>query len=153
MTLVKFRKPFLGTTNASSVIPSSPFADLLENFLGDSMYTPEYSSFVPAVNLSEDENEYLIELSASGFRKEDFKLEMNKQVMSISGTHEEEKEVNDRKFSRKEFTKGSFLRKFSLPDGANTESIEARYENGILKVHIAKLEEAKDKGPKEIRIS
>jgi HSP20 family protein len=153
MTLVKFKKPILGTSNTSPVIHSSPLADLLENFLGDSLYTNEYSSFVPAVNLSEDENQYLIEVSAPGFCKEDFKLEMNKQVLSISGVHEEEKEHKQKKFSRKEFTKGSFLRKFSLPEGANVDLIEAHYENGILKVHIPKLEEAKDKGPKEIRIS
>lgn len=153
MTLVKFKKPMMGTANAGSVIHSSPLTDLLENFLGDSLYTNEYSSFVPAVNLSEDENQYLIEVSAPGFRKEDFKLEMNKQVLSISGVHEEEKESKEKKFSRKEYTKGSFLRKFSLPEGANVDSIEAHYENGILKVQIQKLEEAKDKGPKQIQIS
>lgn len=153
MTLVKFKRPLVNGQTSNQAVPFSPFTDLLENFFAENLYAREHSSFVPAVNLSEDENQFLIELSAPGYQKENFKLEMNKNVMSISGNHEEEKQSEEKRFSRKEYTRGSFLRKFTIPEGANVEAISAQYENGILKISIPKLEEAKDKGPKEIKIS
>ncbi|HEV7232318.1 MAG TPA: Hsp20/alpha crystallin family protein [Bacteroidia bacterium] len=136
----------------STSVTHSPISDLLENFFGDSLYPNEYSNFVPAVNLSEDENQYMVELSAPGFNKENFKLEVHKGVLSISGNHEEEKETKEKNYSRKEYNRGSFVRKFTLPESAKEDAIDAKYENGILKVSIPKQEEAK-RAPKEIRIS
>jgi HSP20 family protein len=95
---------------------------------------------------------YIVELSAPGFNKESFKLEVHKGVLSISGNHEEEKETREKNYSRKEYNRGSFVRKFNLPQSLKEDAIDARYENGFLKVSIPKQEEAK-RAPKEIKIS
>ena len=94
----------------------------------------------------------MVELSAPGFDKNDFKLEVKDGVLTIFGKHEAEKEVKEKNYTRKEFNYGTFQRSFSLPQEVNEEAIDAKYENGILKVALPKKEETK-KATKEIKIS
>jgi HSP20 family protein len=151
MTIVKWKKPYNdGVTNSPAVF-NSPFSGLLD-FFGDDFLTREYASFVPAVNISEEEGKYNLELSAPGFEKEDFKIELTKGMLTISGEHKTETETKEKTFSRKEFNYGSFQRKFSLPDGINEDAVDARYENGILKISLAKWEDPK-KAAREIKVS
>lgn len=152
MTIVKWKKPYTNGTSNNPVVFNSPFSGLFENFLGDEFLTREYASFVPAVNISEDEGKYNLELSAPGFEKEDFKIELKKGMLTISGEHKTEKETKEKNFSRKEFSYGSFQRSFSLPEGIDEEAVEAKYENGILRISLAKWEDPK-KAPREIKIS
>ena len=108
---------------------------------------------VPAVNVKEDKDGFDVEMSAPGFEKGDFKIELNNNLLTISS---EKKLVNETKegqqFTRREFSYQSFSRSFTLPETIEGEKIEAKYENGILSVSIPKKEEAKPKPLKQIEV-
>lgn len=93
---------------------------------------------VPLVNVKELEKEYEIELAAPGLTKKDFHIEMNKDVMTIFTEKKEEKEYKEDKYTRNEFNYSSFTRSFTLPENINPEKIEAKYEDGILRILINK---------------
>src|SRR5581483_7938423 len=101
MTLVKFRRPMGHFANPA--LYNSPFAGMLENFFGEDVLSKEFATFVPAVNISHEQNQFNIELSAPGFDKGDFKLELNENTLTISGAHKAETEMKEKNFSRKEF--------------------------------------------------
>jgi HSP20 family protein len=103
------------------------------------------------VNISEAENGYNIEFSVPGRNKEDFKINVDKGLLTVSYEKKEETETKDVKVLRKEFSFQSFNRSFSLDEKINAEGIEAKYENGILKVFLPKKEEVKI-APKQISI-
>ncbi len=152
MTIVKWKRPsYEGQLNNPAIF-NSPFSGLFENFLGGDFLTRDYASFVPAVNVSEEQGHYLLELSAPGFQKEDFKIELKDGVLVVSAQHQISEETKNKNYTRKEFAYGSFQRNFSLPEEANEETIDAKYENGILKISLTKKEEVK-KTAKEIKIS
>jgi HSP20 family protein len=136
-----------------SLFDESPFTLLNEMFTDSLLKRGNYSINFPAVNLSESDDQYTLELSAPGFSKEDFKVEVSDGCLVISGEKKEEKSENNKKFSRKEFSYGSFRRSFSLNDDVNEEAITASYENGILKINLPKREGAKSKPVREIKIS
>ena len=155
MAITKWKRPSNDGENDRPTMYSSPFSSLMENFFNDNFFTRDFSNFVPAVNVSENENEYNVELSAPGFKKEDFKVELDNKTLTISAEHREEKEEGktSKTFRRKEFNYGSFRRIFTLPETVNEENIDAKYEDGILKLALPKKEEAKAKPAKEIKIS
>ncbi|HEX8516660.1 MAG TPA: Hsp20/alpha crystallin family protein [Bacteroidia bacterium] len=153
MSITRWKKPSNGQENDSPVLYSSPFGNLMENFFNDNFLTREFSSAVPAVNVSEDKDKFSVDLSAPGFNKEDFKIEADDKMLTISGEHKTEKEDKSKTFTRREFNYGSFRRSFSLPESVDDEKIDAKYENGILKITLHKREEAKPKPIKEISIS
>ncbi|HXU26043.1 MAG TPA: Hsp20/alpha crystallin family protein [Bacteroidia bacterium] len=152
MTLVKWRRPLENGQVNRNAMYNSPLSGLFNNIWRDEFLTNEYAQFVPAVNLSEEEGQYVVELSAPGFDKNDFKIEVNAGILTVSGKHETEKEVKEKNYTRKEFNYGSFQRSFSLPEEINEEAIDAKYENGILKMALPKKEEVK-KAAKEIKVS
>ncbi|MES2591301.1 MAG: Hsp20/alpha crystallin family protein [Bacteroidota bacterium] len=152
MTIVKWKKPYNNGVTDNPVVFNSALSGLLENFLGDDFLLREHASYVPAVNVSENKDAYNLELSAPGFEKDDFKIELKKGMLIISGHHKTEKETEEKTYSRKEFSYGSFQRSFSLPEEVNEEAIDAKYENGVLKVFLAKENDLK-KGTKEIKIA
>lgn len=122
----------------------SPFNDLFDSFFKDSYVNDRALSKVPAVNISENDNSFEIELAAPGLLKEDFKLSLEKNVLTISAEKKSEtKEEENKKVTRKEFSYTSFSRSFTLPELADATNIKATYENGLLNVIIAKKEEAK----------
>lgn len=153
MTLTKWKKPSNGHENESPVRYSNPLGNLMENFFNDNFLSREFSSAVPAVNVLETDDEFNVELSAPGFKKDDFKIECDNQMLTISGEHRTENESKEKTFTRREFNYGSFRRTFTLPETVNEDKIDAKYEDGILKIHLPKKEEAKAKPPKEIKIS
>ncbi len=99
-------------------------------------------SNLPSVNLKETDTNIEIELAAPGMKKEDFKVEIENDMLMISSEKEEEKEEVGKKdnYIRKEFNYQSFCRTFSLPETANENKIEANYKDGILHVVIEKKE-------------
>jgi HSP20 family protein len=109
------------------------------------------NSSVAPVNISEDEQGYSLELNVPGRNKEDFKLDVENGLLTISYEKKEEAENQAHKFVRKEFTYSSFKRSFSLDEKINAEAIEAKYENGILRITLPKKEEVKN-APKQISI-
>lgn len=153
MTLVKWRRPSENGQSNNQLMFNSPFSSIFENFFNDDLFVREHASFVPSVNVSEEKDKFNIELSAPGFNKEDFKLEVEKGVLSISGKHQTAKETAEKNYTRKEFNYGSFQRSFTLPENVNEENITAKYENGILKVELNKKEKEVEKTAKQILIS
>jgi len=108
---------------------------------------------VPAVNIVEGKDEYRIEVAAPGLTKDDFKINLEDDTLTISANKEEQKEEKDEKYTRKEFSYTSFCRSFTLPDTVDGEKIKAKHKDGILVIHVPKREEVKSKPAREIAIS
>ena len=108
---------------------------------------------VPAVNVMEGKDDFRIEVAAPGLTKEDFKIQLDNHVMTISSEKEEKNEETDEKVMRKEFSYCSFSRSFTLPETVNADKIKANHKDGILQVIIPKKEETKDKPAREIKIA
>lgn len=107
---------------------------------------------VPAVNISEQDNQYLVSLAAPGMKKEDFKIEVDGNMLTISSEKEDSSEEKNKKFTRKEYNYSSFSRCFSLPEEVKQENIEAKYEDGVLKIALPRIEEAKKPLVKKIAV-
>jgi HSP20 family protein len=107
---------------------------------------------VPAVNITEQKNDYLVSLAAPGLKKEDFKIDVDGNMLTISSEKEESKEEKDKKFTRKEYNYSSFSRSFTLPEEINKEKIEAKYEDGVLRISLPRKEEAKKPAAKQIAV-
>ena len=101
--------------------------------------------------MHETNEAYWLELAAAGLNKEDFKVHAENDLLTISFEKREEETQTDAKVIRREFAHQSFKRSFSLDEKINVEGIQARYENGILKLTLPKKEEVKI-SPKEITI-
>jgi len=110
---------------------------------------------IPAVNVKETENSFEVEMAVPGMKKEDFKVELNNNVLTISSEHKNESEEKDgERFTRKEFSYQSFQRSFQLSrEAVDADNIQAKYEHGILRLMIPKREEVKQKPARLINIS
>jgi len=111
---------------------------------------------LPAVNIKDTENSYEVEMAAPGMKKEDFKIELDNNVLTISSEKSEEYQDGNEKerYSRKEFSYQSFQRSFSLPkEVVDEDKIEAHYQDGVLQLSIPKQERAKQKPPRKIQIA
>lgn len=110
---------------------------------------------LPSVNVKETDDAFAIELAAPGMKKEDFNIELNKHVLTISSEQKEEHEEKDKngKYTRREFNYHSFSRSFNLPaEVVESEKIEAVYKDGILNITVPKKEVAKPQPVKTIAI-
>jgi len=148
MTLVK-RENFL---------PSWP--NFFNDFLNRDWYDWSNQNFsltnttIPAVNIKENDNGFDVEMAAPGMAKDDFRIELNNNVLTISSEKKAKSESKEgENITRCEFSYQSFSRSFSLPAIVETERISAKYENGLLRVNIPKKEEVKPKPKKQIVVS
>ena len=107
---------------------------------------------IPAVNITEQKNEYLVSLAAPGLKKEDFKIGVEGNMLTISSKKEETKEEKDKKFTRKEYSYSSFSRSFTLPEEVNQEKIEANYQDGVLKISLPRKEGTNKPSAKQIAV-
>lgn len=107
-------------------------------------------SFIPAVDVYEDEHKVALKLEVPGVNEQDLDVQVENNTLTIRGERRFEKEEKEENFQRIERRYGSFTRSFALPNTINTESVKANYENGVLKIELAKREEAK---PKQIKVS
>ncbi|MDT0540311.1 Hsp20/alpha crystallin family protein [Croceitalea sp. P059] len=107
---------------------------------------------IPAVNIKENDSDFVIELSVPGFQKDDFNIELDNDVLTISSDLKKVNENKDGKFTRKEFSHTSFKRAFTLPKTVDGSKINAQYESGILKLLVPKKEEALPKPKRLIEI-
>jgi HSP20 family protein len=139
MTLVKFKRP------------NTLFPTIMDEFWKD-FNDRETATYVPSVNVREEEDRYLLELSAPGFDKKDLTLSVEDELLTISGNVNEEKEERTDNYVSREFRAGSFKRSFNLGKLIDSEKIAAKYENGILNVTLPKVETAVRK-PKEIKVA
>ncbi|AMR33393.1 heat-shock protein [Mucilaginibacter sp. PAMC 26640] len=136
MTLVKFNNGLKSNANPF-------FNDVFDSILNDSFIGDRLVARVPAVNIAENDNEFHIELAIPGLKKEDFKIALDKDVLSVSAEKKAENNQETKKYSKREYSYNSFVRSFTLPDSADYAKIEADYTDGILTLIVAKREEAK----------
>jgi HSP20 family protein len=106
----------------------------------------------PAVNVVENTKDFRISVAAPGLKREDFRIETDDNMLTISAESTEEKEEKDKTYTRKEYNFSSFSRSFTLPEGVNKEKIEASYENGILNLVLPKSEPGKKQTAKRIAV-
>lgn len=131
-------------------ILSELMEDLDRNFnarFGDSRVT------IPAVNIVESEDAFVLDLASPGMKKDDFRIKLDNNVLTISSEKREENEEKTEKYSRKEFNYCSFSRSFTLPKSIDLDKIKADYKDGILQVSLPKREDAKVALNREITIS
>lgn len=111
------------------------------------------NSKLPAVNIKEDDTSFRLELAVPGRKKDDFKIEIDNDLLTISTESKneisKENEVDKVKYTRKEFSYTSFKRSFTLPETVNADKIQAVYEDGILSFNLPKKEESLPK-PKRL---
>ena len=136
MTLVKFNN---GQRNAVSPW----FNDVFDTLFNDSVLNDRFVTKTPAVNIAETENQFRIELAVPGLKKEDFKISLDKNVLSVSAEKKAENVEEGKKYSKREYSYNSFVRSFTLPEVADQAKIDAEYTDGVLKLSVAKKEEAK----------
>jgi HSP20 family protein len=97
----------------------------------------------PSVNITENKDDYKINVAAPGLTKNDFKINVDGNLLTISAEKEEKKDEKEKNFTRREYNYSSFSRTFTLPDGVNADKIDAIYENGELKLSLPKKDEVK----------
>lgn len=127
-------------TKATSILPSvfddyfKPWKDLFD-FNGGRTIT----ATVPAVNISEEKDQYKISVAAPGMEKDDFRIDIDDDILTISAETENEEETP----TRQEYNYSSFSRSFRLPASVVKDKVEAKYKDGILKLYLPKTEEAR----------
>jgi len=109
---------------------------------------------LPAVNIKETDNDFLIEVAAPGMNKKDFKIHLEDNIMTISSEKESDKKDEEDGYKRREFCYQSFQRSFNIDEKlVDGDKIAARYAEGILFITLPKREDMKPKPPREIRIA
>ena len=146
--------------NTNSLFPATP--SLMDNFFGRDWLRSAMAdwrtvgSTLPAVNVQETNEDYRIEVAAPGLKREDFKVELDNDVLTISSQMENRHDEKDEEgnYTRREFSYQSFRRSFSLPQNkVNRDEIAARYVDGVLYVSVPKSEDAKAKPAKKIAVA
>ena len=107
---------------------------------------------MPSVNITENKDQYNVSLAVPGMKKDDFKIDVEGNILTISCEKDETKEENEKRYTRKEYSYSSFSRSFTLPDEVNREKIDARYEEGLLKISLPRKEEVKKFAAKHIAV-
>lgn len=141
-----------------SLFPAIP--SLLDEFFGRDWLDSNMSdwrttgSTLPAVNVHETNNDYMIEVAAPGMKRDDFKIELENNLLTISSQREDSHEEKDGNYTRREFSYQSFQRSFSLPQNrVKGDDIKAKYDDGILRITVPKTEDAKAKPAKQIAVA
>ena len=131
------------------------FPSLVDELFNQDMRvrTSSISSTMPAVNIIEQDTQFLIELAAPGNKKEDFEIEIEDGILSISSSNKEDNTSEKETFTRHEFSYNSFRRSFTIPESVDVSTIEANYNEGVLLIKLLKLEEALPQPKKLITIS
>jgi HSP20 family protein len=147
MSLIKWNRD-------KGIFPS--FSNRVEEFFNDEDFFGSFGwgrSSVPAVNISESDETFQVEVAAPGLKKDDFHVEIENGVLTIRAEKESSVEEKEDKFTRQEFSYSSFRRSFRLPDSVNEDQVNAVYEDGVLKLTLPKLAEVKKNAGRKIEIS
>jgi|SRR5690554_1281785 len=137
------------------------FKDNLPSFLdeffgGDIFNSPKSTTIgksLPAINVKENDKNFLLEVAAPGMRKDNFKIELNNNILGIYGEKEEEDVEERKRYTRREFSYSTFKRTFTLPESIDVEKIVANYNDGVLSIEIPKKDEEEKSVLKTISIS
>ncbi|MEL7123119.1 MAG: Hsp20/alpha crystallin family protein [Bacteroidota bacterium] len=117
----------------------SSVGNMIENFFNNDFFRGvSTGTSVPAVNIYDSSDKYELEVAAPGFVKTDFKLNLEGNILSISGEKSGEEATTERKMSKREFNYTSFKRSFTIPEHIDTTNIKATYDKGILTVSLPK---------------
>src|SRR5690606_40475931 len=129
------------SNDLSDFVPTS-FSRMIDRFFNDSVsrYGGTTYSFVPRVDVVENEKAYEIHVAVPGMNKDDFKVDLKENRLTISGERKFTKETDDKHFRSVETQYGSFGRTFILPEDVKGDKIEAKYNNGILEIVVPKDE-------------
>ena len=135
MSLVRYNSAL------NDFVPTT-FSNLVDRFFNESLSRSGGAaySFVPRVDIVEEEKSYEIQVAAPGLNKEDFKLDLNDNYLTVSGERKFTKEQKQKNFHSIETQYGTFSRSFSLPENVDATKITAKYVNGILEISIPKDE-------------
>ncbi|MHC2993853.1 heat-shock protein Hsp20 [Pontibacter sp. HJ8] len=147
--------------NGESLAPKSFFTDFFSDvdrfFENDLFRMPaqigrQMMRNMPATNIRESERDFTIEVAAPGMAKDDFNIDIDEGMLTISSQKEEDTTREEENFTRREYNYSSFSRSFRLPESVNAEEIKARYEEGVLKINVPKREEVNAGNRKRINI-
>jgi HSP20 family protein len=135
------------STKALSKTISSPsvFDDFFKpwnEWFGNGGLSPRITN-VPAVNVTENAKEYNVSLAAPGLKKDDFRIDIEGNMLTVSSEKDESKEEKEEKYTRKEYSYSSFSRSFTLPDDVRQEAVDASYKDGLLIIRLPRKEEAR----------
>ena len=134
----------------------NPLNSFVKEFFGGDFLKTTPSIFMSEnsnagkTNIIDNDNDYIIQLSVPGFKKEDININIDNEILTVSSDFEDE-EKNDN-FYRKEFVKSSFSRSFYVPEDVNEKQIDASMEDGILNISFPKIEEKKKEKKINIKI-
>ncbi|HLW21192.1 MAG TPA: Hsp20/alpha crystallin family protein [Cyclobacteriaceae bacterium] len=144
----------MNLTKRNSFLPSSTalFDDFFTRDLFDWSKT-EGNGLVPRVNIKETDDGFAVEIAAPGMKKEDFHVELDNDMLTVSSESSENREEEKSNYTRKEFSYHAFRRSFYLPNTVDAEQINGKYTDGILSLWIPKKEEAKKKPARMISIN
>jgi HSP20 family protein len=130
--------------------PDSQFNRLFTDFFGRAMHEQNLTTWAPAVDIYEGENELVVKADLPDVKPEDLDIRVENNILTIRGERKFEKKADEKNYLRVERAYGSFARSFSLANTVNTEAIKADYKDGVLTLSIPKREEAK---PKQIKVN
>lgn len=137
MTLVRFNPK---TDYDYPAIPKR-FTDMIDEFFNDAVATSNAGgTFVPGIDISENDSHFHINVNLPGMKKEDININLDDRVLTISGERRQEEEKKDTRYHLVETRYGKFERAFTLPDNIKPDSIKAKYENGVLRLGVEKAE-------------
>ncbi len=153
MAIMRWRQPELPTFPSDILNIQREINRMFDSFFrsgreeeGQSMLP---SAWTPATDVAEHDNEYVVRLELPGVKKDDVKITMRENVLTISGEKRQEKETGEASHHRVERVYGSFQRSFTLPTNVKADRIDAEYKDGVLNITLPKAEEAK---PKQIEV-
>lgn len=136
-----------------------PMQSLLNDFFSDAWFNSSLSNWspagntLPAVNVTENNDDFLIEVAAPGMKRDDFKVELDNNILTVSSEKENKEETTEGTYTRREFSYQSFQRSFVLShEKVMGDNITAKYEDGILRIVVPKREEAKLKPARQIQV-
>lgn len=141
--------------NEANWLPSV-FDDMFKtDWLGGTTNVNSIGTSIPAVNILESDDNFLVAVAAPGKTREDFKIELENDVLTISSEEKKENDPSEKngRFTRREFSYSTFKRAFSLPETVDNEKISASYNNGVLEINLPKREEAKVQPKRLIEIA
>ncbi len=143
--------------NRNNLLSSPAFSNWVDHFFRDDDFFDNRliggELTVPAVNVSETKDAFLVDLAAPGMKKKDFKIEVKDGMLCISSETKSEKEEKGEDYTRKEFSYNSFSRSFWLPENVKADDIKATYNDGILKINVPKAKVEKEKPAKMVAVS
>ncbi|HSI70806.1 MAG TPA: Hsp20/alpha crystallin family protein [Gillisia sp.] len=141
--------------NEANWLPSALDDMFKADWLGGTTNVNSIGTSIPAVNIQESDDNFLVAVAAPGKAREDFKIELDNDVLTISSEEKKENETSEKtgRYTRKEFSYSTFKRAFSLPDTVDNQKISASYNNGVLEINLPKREEARVQPKRMIEIA